>query len=124
MKIEVSDGEILDKVSILMIKAERIKDEEKLKNVRKELQELGDAYVSHINPSLLEMFEELKKINESLWDIEDKLRQKERNKSFDEEFIFLARQVYFTNDLRSAIKRKINETTKSSIVEEKSYEKY
>ena len=124
MKIEVSDGEILDKVSILMIKAERIKDEEKLKNVRKELQELGDAYMSHINPTLLELFEELKKINVSLWDIEDKLRQKERNKLFDEEFIFLARQVYFTNDQRSTIKRKINEVTKSNIIEEKSYVEY
>jgi len=124
MKIEVSDGEILDKVSILMIKAERIKNEEKLKNVRKELQELGDAYMSHINPTLLELFEELKKINVSLWDIEDKLRQKERNKLFDEEFIFLARQVYFTNDQRSTIKRKINEVTKSNIIEEKSYVEY
>jgi hypothetical protein len=124
MKIEVSDGEILDKVSILMIKSERIKDEEKLKNVRKELQELGDAYVSHINPTLLELFEELKKVNECLWDIEDKIRQKEKEHSFDEEFIQLARSVYIENDKRATIKMNINIFTKSSIVEEKSYTKY
>ena len=123
MKIEVSIGELLDKLSILTIKSKRIKDESKLKNINTELEELKTSF-SIENSEFIELFNELIDVNEKLWVIEDKLRQKEREKIFDDEFISLARSVYFTNDKRSEIKKAINKKTNSYIVEEKSYEKY
>jgi hypothetical protein len=124
MKIEVSNGEIVDKITILMIKLEKINDPQKKRNIQKEyfylikkLDELGMEKDSVLLRELLE-------INKKLWDIEDKIRDKERNKIFDEEFITLARNVYLINDERSKVKRKINEITNSDIIEEKSYQKY
>ena len=121
MKIEVSIGEILDKISILEIKKNKIKDSEKLKNINNEFNTLVESY-----PSYIDQFEykDLLKINSLLWDIEDRLRLKEKNKKFDEEFIRLARDVYFTNDKRSVIKKKINIRLGSDLIEEKSYEDY
>jgi predicted nuclease with TOPRIM domain len=123
MKIEVSNGEIIDKLTIIRIKLERIKDEAKLANLRNEHQELAAAAASIIsedNP----LYTELYKVNCDLWDIEDRIRDLERNKDFGSDFIEMARAVYFTNDRRSEIKRSINLTTGSGLIEEKSYEKY
>lgn len=114
----VSVGEVLDKISILEIKSERIADTDKLKNVRTELEHLLVIAKDHRHPTLEP---ELKKVNEALWDIEDRIRIKERLQKFDEEFIKLARSVYITNDRRAQIKRAINEATGSELVEEKSY---
>jgi len=121
MKIEVSIGEILDKISILEIKKNKIKDNEKLKNINNEFNTLVESY-----PTYIDQFEykDLLKINSLLWDIEDRLRLKEKNKKFDEEFIKLARDVYFTNDKRSVIKKKINIRLGSDLIEEKSYQDY
>lgn len=127
MKIEVSNGELLDKISILELKLLKIEDKEKLVNIQKEFDTL--------NPLCVELFEkfgsqlqnhylELARINGLLWDIEDWIRDCEREKRFDEEFIQLARSVYVTNDQRSEIKKLINETTGSDLVEEKSYKDY
>src|SRR5210317_1803273 len=109
MKIEVSIGEIVDKLSILQIKKLNILDEEKLINVKKEYDYLLQVVESDLNFSTSdELYEELFITNKKLWDIEDKIRDKERDKSFDDEFIELARSVYFTNDERSKIKKDIN----------------
>ena len=121
MKIEVSIGEILDKISILEIKKNKIKDREKLKNINNEFNTLVESYPTYIDQ--LE-YKDLLKINSLLWDIEDRLHLKEKNKKFDEEFIKLARDVYFTNDKRSVIKKKINIRLGSDLIEEKSYEDY
>ena len=126
IKIEVSIGELLDKISILQIKAERIDDPSKVKNINKELDVLmslwNDSPYSDTN--LSSEINELKNINEALWDIEDKIRDKERNQLFDKDFIELARSVYFTNDKRAEIKRVINSKTGSELIEEKSYSDY
>ena len=126
IKIELSIGELLDKISILQIKAERIDDPSKVKNINKELDVLmslwNDSPYSDTN--LLSEINELKNINEALWDIEDKIRDKERNQVFDKDFIELARSVYFTNDKRAEIKRIINGKTGSELIEEKSYSDY
>jgi hypothetical protein len=125
MKIEVSNGEILDKYSILSIKTERIKDSEKLKNIKQELLELDEISKSILEDArVLLLYNELKKVNSSLWDIEDLIRDCERRSDFAAGFVELARSVYRTNDLRSDIKRKINVLTGSTITEEKSYQKY
>lgn len=122
MEIQVGIGEIVDKLSILLIKKEKILDFEKLKNIKKELNYLDDIVKKlGINN---EEISELLIINQKLWDIEDKIRDRERNKTFDTEFIELARQVYITNDLRAEVKRKINEKYFSDFIEEKSYSKY
>ncbi len=123
MKIEVSNGEIVDKLTIIEIKLENIRDEEKLKNLRKEY-EILDRAVAQIISKEHELYRELKDINRQLWDIEDRIRDLERRKDFGDEFIQTARSVYFTNDKRSEVKRKINELTGSGLIEEKSYEKY
>lgn len=123
MKIEVSNGEIIDKLTIIRIKLERIKEEAKLINLRKEHEELTEVATSIItedNPLYIDLY----KVNCELWDIEDKIRDLERKKDFGSEFIEMARAVYFTNDRRSEIKRSINLTTGSGLIEEKSYEKY
>ena len=126
IKIELSIGELLDKISILQIKAERIDDPSKVKNINKELDVLmslwNDSPYSDTN--LSSEINELKNINEALWDIEDKIRDKERNQLFDKDFVELARSVYFTNDKRAEIKRIINGKTGSELIEEKSYSDY
>jgi len=122
MKIEVSTGEILDKMSILEIKMNKIKDETKLVNIQKEYNYLKN--ISQQQSYDIENYNELLKINNKLWDIEDDIREKERNGVFDTEFIEIARSVYFTNDKRSAIKKQINISSNSNFIEEKSYKKY
>jgi hypothetical protein len=122
----VSCGELIDKVTILEIKAERIADPDKLANVRDELRlltELWEADPASATDIGTERAE-LKRINEALWEIEDEIRVKERQQSFDARFIELARSVYRTNDRRAAVKRAINLKLGSRLVEEKSYEDY
>jgi Zn-dependent oligopeptidase len=123
MKIEVSNGEIIDKLTIIQIKLERIKDKVKLVNLQKEYDELKSAS-SSILPATDPLYNSLYKVNCELWDIEDRIRDLERKKDFGEEFVSTARSVYFKNDKRSEIKREINIKTLSGLIEEKSYEKY
>jgi hypothetical protein len=123
--VEVSVGEVIDKYTILDIKSEKIKDKDKLTNIIKEKNILSLSLSEH-NYFILFSTEinELKIINEKLWDIEDRIRIKEFKMEFDDEFIELARSVYITNDIRFNIKNKINKLSNSNIVEEKSYFKY
>ena len=124
MKIEVSNGELVDKVSILAIKSKKIKSQEKLKNIKKEY-ELLKEYMHRIGiTEESEIFKQLLKVNSELWEIEDKIRIKESKKEFDDDFIELARAVYFTNDKRFELKNKINESTDSGIKEMKEYVDY
>jgi len=123
MKIEVSNGEIIDKLTIVRIKLERIKDESKLSNLQKEYRELRNASANILSESD-PLYRDLYEINLALWDIEDKIRDFERRKDFGGEFIETARSVYISNDRRSEIKRQINIRTSSDLIEEKSYEKY
>ena len=127
MLVEISNGELLDKISILELKLLKIEDEEKLINVKKEFETL--------NPLVIKLFEkydgqlqnhylELAEINGQLWDIEDWIRDCEREKRFDKEFVELARSVYITNDKRCEVKKIINLMTSSGLVEEKSYQDY
>lgn len=122
----ISPGELLDKITILEIKSEQIIDLEKLKNVQTELSILNASWSQSLiqNEAINELKLELKKNNQALWDIEDKIRIKEANKEFDEVFIELARSVYIENDKRAATKKKINLLLGSTIVEEKSYAQY
>jgi hypothetical protein len=123
MKIEVSNGEIIDKLTIIQIKLERIKDKAKLINLQKEYDELitvSSSILSTSDP----LYKALYDVNCELWDIEDLIRDLERKKAFGEEFISTARAVYFKNDKRSEIKREINIKTSSGLIEEKSYGKY
>ena len=126
IKVELAYGELLDKITILQIKSERITDENKLSNVNKELSLLSDLWKSDKKSSvdISEEFAALKDINEKIWDIEDGIRDKERVKEFDQEFIELARSVYFSNDKRAEIKRVINMKLGSELLEEKSYSDY
>jgi hypothetical protein len=126
VSIPVAVGELIDKISILEIKSERIKDPAKLRNVISELAVLTDARDNAVERStnLTLRASELKAVNEALWDIEDEIRVHERNKDFGERFIELARFVYHQNDIRAALKRQINELVGSALVEEKSYEPY
>jgi uncharacterized protein YukE len=124
--VPVSPGELLDKISILAIKSRRIKDPLKLANVRLELDALratwaGSAYAA---ADIAADSEALMTVNERLWVIEDDIRDKERAKCFDGDFIRLARAVYVENDARAAIKRRINVKLGSALVEEKSYNEY
>ena len=126
LSIPVSVGEIMDKITILEIKAERILDAEKLANVTAELDTLRPL-VTHdaLNTaSIKALVAELKDINEALWDIEDNVREREYAKDFGEAFIALARAVYVTNDKRAEVKKQINLATGSTLIEEKSYEDY
>ena len=119
MKIEVSNGEIVDKYTILVIKSERINDKDKLRNINKELKSLERALKKmQFSPADLM---DLISINDQLWIVEDKLREMESNNTFDERFIELARSVYKLNDKRAEIKKKINISTGSLLIEEKSY---
>ncbi len=123
MKIEVSNGEIIDKLTIIQIKLERIKNETKLVNLRKEFDILTEAAASIISTDD-PLYKALYDVNCELWDIEDRIRDLERKMDFSEEFISTARLVYFKNDRRSELKREINLRTSSGLIEEKSYEKY
>lgn len=127
INIEISVGELLDKISILKIKLKKINDPEKQSLLKKEYDILIKKMIKYKidkNQIVSKLFQNLLGINEILWDIEDKIRVKEKNKSFDSEFIELARSVYFTNDKRSDIKKEINTLTNSQIEEVKEYEKY
>lgn len=123
MKIEVSVGEIVDKLSILKIKSDNITDLDKLKNINKEYEYLYTIVFDDLKVSQ-EDFSELVSINQKLWVIEDDLRDKEFVQEFDSVFIELARSVYFVNDKRAEIKKKINIKYGSLFVEEKSYKSY
>jgi hypothetical protein len=126
IRVPISPGELLDKITILRIKSTRMDDPKKLANVRMELQALEETWrgSSYAKPGIEADVNALLEVNERLWVIEDGIRDKERAKAFDAEFIRLARAVYFENDERAAIKRRINLTLGSSIVEEKSYAEY
>ncbi len=124
MKIEVSNGELVDKVSILSIKLENIKDKNKLINIKKEYDLLLQEMQSLKLDTDSEEYKTLQSVNRELWEIEDKIRIKEANQQFDNEFIQLARSVYFKNDTRFEIKSKINSLTNSMLAEEKEYVKY
>ena len=123
ISIPVSIGELLDKYSILLIKYENIQDLDKKTHITLEINYLEEYTESYLSRDK-RLFNELKSINEELWDIEDKIRIKELNKSFDIEFIELARLVYFTNDKRAEIKNAINKTYNSNICEVKEYANY
>jgi predicted nucleic acid-binding Zn-ribbon protein len=124
--VETSPGELIDKIIILRIKSERIADAEKLRNVRVELEVLEgvrDA-VMPATAELADLTAQLKQVNEALWDIEDAIRDCEREQDFGPEYIELARAVYHSNDRRAALKRQINELLGSKLIEEKSYAAY
>ena len=124
--IPISPGELIDKITILEIKRESILDKEKLSNINLEYMVLLETLENKIIASneIDSLRIKLKTINKKLWDIEDQLRDLERSKTFNEDFIKLARSVYFTNDERSEVKKSINKLLNSEIVEEKSYSKY
>ena len=125
ISIPVSLGELVDKISILHIKNINIKDEEKLKLIREELELLNQTLNKHIkNNDIQNYLDSLIEINSKLWVIEDDIRDCERKKKFDQTFIDLARSVYFTNDKRSEVKLEINKKFGSKIIEVKSYEEY
>ena len=128
--VPISPGELLDKITILRIKAARIGDSAKLANVRRELELLEHTWraspYAHAGPEkdVAQETAALEAVNARLWDIEDDIRDKERSRAFDAAFIELARSVYIENDERARLKRRINDRLGSAIVEEKSYKKY
>tara|TARA_B110000483_G_scaffold110705_1_gene134755 strand:+ start:688 stop:1080 length:393 start_codon:yes stop_codon:yes gene_type:complete len=129
MKIEVSNGEIIDKYTILEIKLQEIKDADKLDNVQTEYDSLKPVVDqiyndTHAQEVLAELKLDLLNINKTLWNIEDIIRDHEREERFDSDFIELARSVYYTNDERAEVKKQINQLTGSTLVEEKSYQEY
>jgi chorismate mutase len=126
IRVPISPGELIDKITILEIKAERMTDAKKVANVKHELSLLLATWKESPNSriDIAKEWTELKQINGKLWVIEDDIRDKERDQAFDARFIALAREVYVTNDERAAIKRKINDKLGSKIVEEKSYADY
>ena len=126
IKIDVSPGELIDKITILQIKADKIQDISKLENVNKELELLTNSLHEgvKITNELKLIMDELQKVNETLWVIEDKIRLHEASGKFDTDFIELARAVYKENDKRANLKRKINNTLGSGLIEEKSYSAY
>jgi hypothetical protein len=126
IRVPISPGEMLDKITILRIKSARMADPKKLSNVRLELKSLEETWSASAfaTADIEAETSALLKVNERLWVIEDDIRDKERAQAFDAEFIRLARAVYFENDERAAIKRRINDKLGSSIVEEKSYAEY
>ena len=123
---EISAGELFDKISILKIKKNKIKDKNKRNIILKELSSLQETASKNIekSKSIIKLYKKLKSINLKLWKIEDDIRDCERKNNFESKFIKLARAVYFTNDERSRVKNKINSLTKSNISEVKSYKKY
>ena len=128
MKIEVSNGEILDKLSILELKMRFIKNQSQKDNIIKEYKFLKTVSMDILDKDVdifpFDLYEALSNINLRLWNIEDSIRLKEKNKEFDDEFVDLARAVYYTNDERSKIKKEINLQTGSEFLEEKSYKDY
>jgi chaperonin cofactor prefoldin len=126
IRIPISPGELLDKITILQIKAERIDDAAKVANVKTELEMLSKVWNETVkaDDEISALTAELKSINEALWEIEDDIRDEERNKRFGDRFIELARAVYVTNDERANAKKKVNLHLNSTIVEEKSYQDY
>ena len=127
MKIEISNGEIVDKMTILELKLDKIKNIVQLENITKEWEILNDCVMNLFqifgDKSLYNKVDQLSEVNSKLWDIEDWIRDCEKEKRFDKEFVELARSVYRLNDERSEIKRHINLLTKSQLIEEKSYSK-
>ena len=124
--VPISPGELIDKITILEIKSQRMTDAAKLHNVRTELALLNDTWRAspHSATDIGEEWAGLREVNGRLWDIEDRIRDKERDGAFDDVFVELARAVYVTNDERAAIKKKINAKLGSTLVEEKSYTDY
>ncbi len=126
LQVQTSPGEFLDKLTILEIKSERIQDPAKLANVRRELELLRTLWrESPLSArDVSAVVERLKQVNEALWEIEDRIRDKEAARTFDSEFIELARSVYITNDRRASLKRELNLALGSDLIEEKSYKAY
>ncbi len=126
VKIEVGAGELIDKITILQIKSDRVTDPDKLVNIRHELGVLTKTRGEQLEETdeLARLADELKQINEKIWQVEDDIRDRESEKDFGERFIELARSVYKTNDRRAAVKKQINLLTGSDIIEEKSYTDY
>lgn len=126
IRIPVSVGELIDKMTILEIKAERIRDPAKLANVARELKMLREAWADSplAAHDIAALRADLKQVNETLWEIEDFIRVKEAEQSFDEQFVEFARAVYVNNDRRAALKRALNELTGSALIEEKDYPVY
>ena len=125
IKTPISLGELVDKISILIIKQKNITDETKLDHVKKELDFLQKTLMNYVQQEKINNYlENLININSKLWHIEDDIRECERNKLFDQKFIDLARSVYFTNDERAKVKNDINKKFGSELVEVKSYEEY
>ncbi|WP_346949577.1 DUF6165 family protein [Dyella sp.] len=124
--VPVSYGELIDKITILEIKSKQMTDAAKLANVRNELDQLNTTWAAHpaAATDIADERARLLAVNETLWDIEDRIRLKEKAQAFDQEFIELARAVYFRNDERAAVKREINLKLGSQLVEEKSYKDY
>lgn len=120
--VPISLGELYDKVSILEIKKDFIKDQQKLDNIDKELSKLLKIFIKQPLDKIL--YDQLKTVNLEIWYIEDQIRLKEKNKEFDDKFISYARKIYEKNDERATIKKEINLKYSSNIIEEKSYEKY
>jgi hypothetical protein len=124
MKVEISTGELIDKISILEIKLLNIKDPSKIINVYKELQALNIHFQELLDEhgsKIKDLYIKVSNVNKTLWDIEENIRKKESLKEFNEEFVELARQLYLVNDQRTNLKKEINLLTKSEFVEEKSY---
>ena len=127
MKVEVSNGELMDKLSILELKLKNITDSKKLINIKVEFNELNplvQKLFKKYSPDVNKLYIKLAEINGKLWVIEDEIRQCEKDKNFGAKFVKLARDVYFTNDVRSELKKEINILTNSGVIEEKSYEDY
>ena len=125
MKVEISNGELLDKFSILEIKMGNITDPSKLINIENEYKELTSDCTDLLRDSTIStLYAELKGINQKLWIVEDDIRDFERSKDFGPQFVSLAREVYFTNDERARVKKEINIASGSALVEEKSYQGY
>jgi predicted RNA-binding protein with EMAP domain len=126
INVPISWGELVDKITILEIKMDRIRNVNKQENINKELQALRIIFdESCSEPEMIRQLKaQLREVNEKLWEIEDNIRKCEKEKDFSQLFIDLARAVYMTNDQRSVLKREINKTLKSELFEEKSYEDY
>ena len=127
MLVEVSNGELMDKLSILELKLKNITDTKKLINIKVEFNELNplvQKLFKKYSPDVNKLYIKLAEINGKLWVIEDEIRQCEKDKNFGTKFVKLARDVYFTNDVRSELKKEINILTNSGVIEEKSYEDY
>jgi len=124
--VEVAPGELIDKITILEIKLQNIKDEAKLANVRREYEILMETFHANIEETeeLRSLIDALRAANQKIWDIEDEIRNLERAKNFGDQFVAVARSVYRSNDRRAATKRRINELLNSVIIEEKSYADY